>query len=60
MPAAVGQAGTSARGLYGAWQPTDAEVARLQEIFPTGVCDYSKPDAGLPPELRREDDDDDD
>ena len=47
------------RGVYGAWEPTDAEVARLQEIFPTGVCDYSKPDAGLPPELRRGDDDDD-
>ena len=58
VPAAVGQAALR-RGVYGAWEPTDAEVARLQEIFPTGVCDYSKPDAGLPPELRRGDDDDD-
>jgi hypothetical protein len=41
------------RGLYGVWEPTDAEVDRLEEIFPTGVCDYSKRDAGLPPELRR-------
>jgi len=38
-------------GLYGAWQPTEAEIARLREIFPTGVCDYSKGDLGLPPEL---------
>jgi hypothetical protein len=40
-----------AHGLYGAWEPSEAEVARLREIFPTGVCDYSKPDLGLPPEL---------
>ncbi|HET9673727.1 MAG TPA: DUF6351 family protein [Gaiellaceae bacterium] len=26
--------------------PTD--VARLQQVFPTGVCDYSKPDVGRP------------
>ena len=25
------------------------DVARLQQIFPTGVCDYSKPDVGRPP-----------
>ena len=48
------------RGVYGTWQPTDAEATRLQEIFPTGVCDYSEPDAGLPPELRRRDEHDDD
>jgi hypothetical protein len=49
-------------GLYGSWEPTDAEVDRLREIFPTGVCDYSKPDAGMPRDLRRNhsgDDDDD-
>jgi uncharacterized tannase-like protein DUF6351 len=40
-----------AHGLYGAWQPTAAEVDRLQAIFPAGVCDYSKPDQMLPPEL---------
>jgi hypothetical protein len=38
-----------ARGLYGAWAPSPAERAMLEQIFPTGVCDYSKPDAGLPP-----------
>ena len=40
-----------AHGLYGSWQPTDAELARLHAIFPTGVCDYSKGDQMLPPEL---------
>jgi hypothetical protein len=37
-----------ARGLYGSWRPTAAEVARLEQIFPTGVCDYRKPDVGRP------------
>jgi hypothetical protein len=41
-----------ARGLYGAWSPDAAQIARLKQIFPTGVCDYRKRDAGLPPELR--------
>ena len=40
------------RGLYGSWQPSGAELARLQQIFPSGVCDYTKPDEGLPPEMR--------
>jgi hypothetical protein len=40
-----------ARGLYGAWSPDAAQVARLKQIFPTGVCDYSKRDLGLPPVL---------
>ena len=40
-----------ARGLYGSWQPDAAARARLQQIFPSGVCDYSRGDAGLPPEL---------
>jgi hypothetical protein len=40
-----------AGGLYGAWQPSEAEVARLEQIFPTGVCDYRKRDLGLPPEM---------
>ena len=39
------------RGLYGSWQPDGAQVARLQQIFPTGVCDYRKRDLGLPPEM---------
>ncbi len=36
------------KGLYGDWQPTAAEKARLEQIFPDGVCDYTKPDAGKP------------
>lgn len=39
------------QGLYGDWQPTRAEQRRLQEIFPSGVCDYSKPDQGRPRHL---------
>ena len=34
--------------VYGDWTPTDAERARLEQIFPDGVCNYDKPDAGLP------------
>ncbi|MFL5936280.1 MAG: DUF6351 family protein [Gaiellaceae bacterium] len=37
------------RGVYGWWDPSDAEVARLNEIFPSGVCDFSKGDQGRPP-----------
>jgi hypothetical protein len=37
------------RGLYGSWQPSQTETARLRQIFPTGVCDYSKGDEGRPP-----------
>jgi hypothetical protein len=37
-----------ARGLYGSWKPTAAERARLEQIFPTGVCDYTKDDVGRP------------
>jgi hypothetical protein len=37
-----------ARGLYGPWKPTAAERARLEQIFPTGVCDYGKGDVGRP------------
>lgn len=36
-------------GLYGAWLPTAEERARLEHVFPDGVCDFSRPDAGLPP-----------
>jgi Tannase-like family of unknown function (DUF6351) len=36
------------KGLYGDWRPTAAEKARLEQIFPDGVCDYTKPDAGKP------------
>jgi hypothetical protein len=37
-----------ARGLYGSWRPSAAERDRLEAIFPTGVCDYTKPDLGRP------------
>jgi len=37
-----------AGGLYGSWTPTAAEKARLGQIFPTGVCDYTQPDLGRP------------
>jgi len=36
------------RGVYGDWRPTAAEQSRLEQIFPTGVCDYRKRDAGAP------------
>jgi Tannase-like family of unknown function (DUF6351) len=35
-------------GVYGPWEPTAAEQARLEQIFPAGVCDFSKSDAGRP------------
>jgi hypothetical protein len=38
-----------ADGTYGPWLPSAADVARLQQIFPTGVCDYSQRDQGRPP-----------
>jgi hypothetical protein len=37
-----------AGGMYGVWVPTPAEQARLEQIFPDGVCDFDQPDAGLP------------
>jgi hypothetical protein len=37
-----------ADGDYGVWTPSPAEQAWLALIFPTGVCDFSQPDAGLP------------
>ena len=27
-------------GTYGDWEPTSAEIARIEAIFPTGVCDF--------------------
>jgi hypothetical protein len=35
-------------GVYGSWVPDAAQRLRLKQIFPTGVCDYSLPDAGRP------------
>ena len=37
-----------AGGDYGVWAPNAAERDRLMQIFPTGVCDWSKPDQGRP------------
>jgi hypothetical protein len=37
-----------AAGIYGAWVPDAAAQARLEAIFPTGVCDWTRPDAGRP------------
>jgi hypothetical protein len=38
-----------ADGDYGVWNPTLDDVLMLERIFPEGVCDFSQPDAGLPP-----------
>jgi hypothetical protein len=37
-----------ADGTYGSWTPSAVEAARLAQIFPTGVCDYTEPDVGRP------------
>ncbi len=37
-----------ADGSYGSWSPTAAEVLQLKQVFPTGVCDYSRPDQAAP------------
>ena len=37
-----------ASGAYGTWTPSPAEKARLEQIFPQGVCDWSQPDVGRP------------
>jgi hypothetical protein len=42
----------AAQGLYAPWVPDEDDIDRLKAIFPDGVCDYTKGDAGLPPELR--------
>jgi Tannase-like family of unknown function (DUF6351) len=34
------------RRLYGSWSPSSVERERLREIFPTGVCDYTREDVG--------------
>ena len=38
-----------ADGTYAPWMPTAAEIAQLKQIFPNGVCDYSKRDQARPP-----------
>jgi hypothetical protein len=37
-----------ADGVYGSWTPSPSERARLLEIFPGGVCDWSQGDVGRP------------
>ena len=41
----------AAQGLYAPWIPGKDDIDRLKQVFPGGVCDYTKGDAGLPPEL---------
>jgi hypothetical protein len=40
------------RGVYAPWLPSAEDVARLEAIFPTGVCDYRKGDLGRPDHLK--------
>lgn len=35
-------------GIYEPWVPDPASIAKLKQIFPQGVCDYSRPDQGRP------------
>ena len=35
-------------GTYSPWTPNAQEIATLKQIFPGGVCDYSKPDQARP------------
>lgn len=37
-----------ASGAYGSWVPTAAQVNRLKQIFPDGVCDWNLGDVGRP------------
>jgi hypothetical protein len=37
-----------ADGSYGSWTPSPAEVDKLKQIFPQGVCDYRRPDQARP------------
>jgi hypothetical protein len=43
------------RGFYDPVVLTPAQIARLNEIFPTGVADYSQGDVGRPADLHRDD-----
>lgn len=35
-------------GVYGPWEPTAAEIDRLNQIFPDGVCGWRFGDVGRP------------
>ncbi len=48
MCAEAGGEALSKAGVYAPWTPTSEQVAKLQQIFPSGVCDYSRPDQGRP------------
>jgi hypothetical protein len=37
-----------AEGTYAPWTLSDEQVQRLKQIFPEGVCDYSRPDQARP------------
>ena len=37
-----------ADGTYAPWRPNAAEIVQLRQIFPDGVCDYSRPDQARP------------
>ncbi len=37
-----------ADGSYAPWVPGAADIAKLKQIFPTGVCDYRRPDQARP------------
>ena len=41
-----------ADGEYGQWQPNADQQALLEEIFPSGVCDFSQADQGRPAAMR--------
>jgi hypothetical protein len=38
----------AADGTYAPWAPSASEIAQLEQIFPEGVCDYSRPDQARP------------
>jgi len=40
-----------ADGTYAPWMPNAADITQLKQIFPSGVCDYSKPDRARPTTL---------
>jgi hypothetical protein len=37
-----------ADGTFAPWVPSAADVAQLRQIYPGGVCDYSRPDRARP------------
>jgi hypothetical protein len=37
-----------ADGTYGSWLPTATQLSQLKSVFPSGVCDYSRPDQARP------------